>query len=90
MMRAVIMAGGKGTRLLPYTTVLPKPLMPVGNEPILDIVIRQLKANGFADITIAIGYLGELIMAYCGGGERYQLKLSYSREEEPLGTSGVP
>jgi NDP-sugar pyrophosphorylase family protein len=86
--KAVILAGGKGTRLLPYTVVLPKPLMPIADVPILDVVIRQLKAHGFRDITISVGYLGELIMAYCRDGERYQLQLCYSTEEEPLGTAG--
>jgi NDP-sugar pyrophosphorylase family protein len=86
--KAVILAGGKGTRLLPYTVVLPKPLMPIADVPILDVVIRQLKAHGFRDITISVGYLAELIMAYCRNGERYQLQLRYSTEEEPLGTAG--
>jgi NDP-sugar pyrophosphorylase family protein len=86
--KAVILAGGKGTRLLPYTVVLPKPLMPIADVPILDVVIRQLKAHGFRDITISVGYLAELIMAYCRNGERYQLQLCYSTEEEPLGTAG--
>jgi NDP-sugar pyrophosphorylase family protein len=86
--KAVILAGGKGTRLQPYTVVLPKPLMPIADVPILDVVIRQLKAHGFRDITISVGYLAELIMAYCRDGERYQLQLCYSTEEEPLGTAG--
>jgi NDP-sugar pyrophosphorylase family protein len=59
-MRAVILAGGKGTRLAPYTTVLPKPLMPIGEMPILEIVIRQLQKKGFDDITLATGYLAVL------------------------------
>lgn len=87
-MRAIILAGGKGARLVPYTTVLPKPLMPISDVPILDVVIRQLEAHGFSEITIAIGYLGELIMAYCRDGERYRIKLSFSKEEKPLGTAG--
>ena len=87
-MKAVVLAGGKGTRLAPYTTILPKPLMPIGDMPILEIVIRQLAHHGFDDITLAVGYLAELLMAYCGDGTRYGLKLSYSREETPLGTAG--
>jgi NDP-sugar pyrophosphorylase family protein len=87
-MKAVILAGGRGTRLAPYTTILPKPLMPIGDRPILDIVIRQLKGYGFTDITLAVGYLAELLMAYFGTGERFGVKISYSREEEPLGTAG--
>ncbi len=87
-MRAVILAGGKGTRLAPYTTVLPKPLMPIGDMPILEIVIRQLEKHGFNDLTLAVGYLAELLMAYCGDGSKFNVKLNYSREEQPLGTAG--
>ena len=87
-MRAVILAGGKGTRLAPYTTILPKPLMPIGNMPILEIVIRQLARYGFNDLTLAVGHLAELIMSYCGDGSKYGVKITYSREDEPLGTAG--
>ncbi len=87
-MRAVILAGGKGTRLAPYTAVLPKPLMPIGEMPILEIVIRQLAYHHIQDITLAVGYLAELLMAYCGDGSRFGVKLDYSREEQPLGTAG--
>jgi NDP-mannose synthase len=87
-MKAIVLAGGKGTRLAPYTTVLPKPLMPIGDMPILDIVLRQLVSAGFDEITLAVGYLAELLMAYCGDGARYGVKLTYSREDSPLGTAG--
>ena len=87
-MRAVILAGGKGTRLAPYTTVLPKPLMPVGEMPILEIVMRQLVHHGFDDQTLAVGYLAELLMAYCGDGSKFGAALEYSREGQPLGTAG--
>lgn len=87
-MQAVILAGGKGRRLRPYTTVLPKPLMPLGDMPIIEVVLRQLAASGFDQVTIAVGYLAELLMAYCGDGSKFGLALRYSREEEPLGTAG--
>jgi NDP-sugar pyrophosphorylase family protein len=87
-MKAVILAGGKGTRLAPYTTVLPKPLMPIGDMPILEIVLRQLAHYGFDDISLAVGYLAELLMAYCGDGGKFGLKIAYSREQQPLGTAG--
>lgn len=87
-MKAVVLAGGRGARLAPYTTVLPKPLMPLGDKPILEIVIRQLALHGFRDISLAVGYLGELIMAFCGDGSRFGVNLSYSRESTPLGTAG--
>jgi len=87
-MKAIILAGGKGTRLAPYTTVLPKPLMPVGDMSILEVVLRQLCYYGFKDVTLAVGYLSELIMAYCGDGSKFGLTISYSKEEVPLGTAG--
>jgi NDP-sugar pyrophosphorylase family protein len=89
MKRAVILAGGEGTRLRPYTTVLPKPLMPIGDRPVLDIVVRQLKAHGFERITMATGYLAELIEAFFRDGESYGIAIDYYREREPLGTVGA-
>jgi NDP-sugar pyrophosphorylase family protein len=89
MPRAVVLAGGEGTRLRPYTTVFPKPLMPVGDRPILDIVVRQLKAAGFDRITMATGYLAELIEVFFRNGENYGIPIDYFREQEPLGTVGA-
>ena len=87
--RAVILAGGLGMRLRPYTTVLPKPLMPVGDRPILDVIIRQLKHQGFDRLTIVTGHLAELIEAFFGSGDRHGIPIDYFREDEPLGTVGA-
>lgn len=87
-MKAVVLAGGKGTRLAPYTTVLPKPLMPVGDMPILEIIIRQLRKHGVTDIVVCVGYLGSLLEAYFGNGGRLGVSIRYSYETEPLGTAG--
>lgn len=87
-MQAVILAGGQGKRLAPYTTVLPKPMMPLGEAPVLEVLIRQLKARGFTDFVLAVGYLHGLIRAYFGNGEQFGVSIRYSLEEEPLGTAG--
>jgi len=87
-MKALILAGGMGRRLAPYTTILPKPLMPIGDAPILEVIIRQLKRAGFDDITIAVGHLAQLLMAYFGDGSKWDVKICYSHEEQPLGTAG--
>jgi NDP-sugar pyrophosphorylase family protein len=87
-MQAIILAGGKGRRLLPYTTVLPKPLMPIGDYSILEVILRQLKHAGFNNITISTGYLHELIYAYIASNKSLDLKISYAHEEKPLGTIG--
>ncbi len=86
-MQAVILAGGKGTRLRPYTTVLPKPLMPIGDYPILEIVIRQLRQHNFGNVVMAVGHLKELIQAFFDHGARWGIDISYSFESEPLGTA---
>ncbi len=88
-MRAVILAGGKGTRLKPYTTFIPKPLVPIGGEvPILEIVLRQLARAGFNHVTLAVNHLSNLIMAYFGDGSRWGIKIDYSLEDRPLSTIG--
>ncbi|UQX04224.1 sugar phosphate nucleotidyltransferase [Streptomyces sp. RerS4] len=88
-MYAVILAGGKGVRLRPYTTALPKPLVPIGDQhAILEIVLRQLSRAGFTRCTIAIGHLGEIIRAYVGDGSQWGMSVDYATEESPLGTIG--
>lgn len=86
--RAIVLAGGRGTRLAPYTTVLPKPLMPIGDMPILEILLRQLRRAGIRDITLAVGHLAALLEAYFGDGSRFGVSLDYSYEDEPAGTAG--
>ncbi len=87
-MKAVVLAGGKGRRLEPYTTLLPKPLMPVGEFPVLEILIRQLKRYGFDKIYLAVGHLAGLIEAYFQGGKKWGVEIEYSIEQESLGTVG--
>ena len=87
-MKAVILAGGKGSRLAPYTTVLPKPLMPIVDMPILEIVLKQLKSCGFTEIVIAVGHLAALIKAYFGDGSGLGIRIDYILEVAPLGTAG--
>ncbi len=86
--RVVILAGGKGTRLKPYTTVFPKPLMPIGETPILEVVLRQLKHFGFRKVTLSVNHLADLIKTFFGEGEKLGLELSYCMEDKPLGTAG--
>ncbi len=87
-MKAVVLAGGKGTRLKPYTRILPKPLMPIGDMPILEILLHQMKNAGISEVILTVGYLAELLRAYFQGGERYGIRINYSIEEVPLGTAG--
>jgi NDP-sugar pyrophosphorylase family protein len=87
-MKVVILAGGKGARLKPYTTVFPKPLMPIGDKPILEIIIRQLESQGLNDIIITVGHLGELIVNFFGDGSKFGVNIKYSKEDQPLGTAG--
>ena len=87
-MQAIILAGGKGTRLKPFTTNIPKPLIPIGDLPILEVVLRQLKTSGFKDVIITVNHLAELIMAFFSDGAKLGLNIKYSLEEKPLGTAG--
>jgi NDP-sugar pyrophosphorylase family protein len=86
--RAVILAGGKGTRLKPYTISLPKPLVPIGETPILEIIIKQLVNFGFTHITITLNHFADIIKAYFGDGEKFGIKIDYSLEVTPLSTMG--
>jgi NDP-sugar pyrophosphorylase family protein len=87
-MKAVILAGGKGTRLGPYTKILPKPLVPIGDMPILEVLLRQLKRSGVDEVVITVGYLAGILQAFFGDGSRLGLRITYSVEELPLGTAG--
>jgi len=87
-MKAVILAGGLGTRLRPFTEIIPKPLLPVGEKSVLEIQIEHLKENGFTDIIFATNYKSEYIENFFGDGSRYGVNLKISKEEKPLGTVG--
>lgn len=86
--RAIILAGGKGTRLKPYTISLPKPLVPIGDIPILEIIILQLKKYGFDHITITVNHMADIIKAFCGNGSKWDIKIDYSLEQKALSTMG--
>jgi NDP-mannose synthase len=88
MTDVVVLAGGRGTRLAPYTTVLPKPLMPVGDMPVLEILLRRLASAELRMVHLAVGHLAELIEAFFGDGARFGVELRYWRELDPLGTAG--
>lgn len=87
-MRALILAGGKGSRLRPFTFSIPKPLVPIGELPIIEILIRQLRTQGFDHITISVGHLASLIQAFCGDGSNWGVSIDYLFEDNPLGTAG--
>lgn len=87
-MKAVVLAGGKGARLAPYTKILPKPLMPIDDMPILEVLLRQMKHAGITDVTLTVGHLSELLKAFFQDGHQWGLNIDYSYEEKPLGTAG--
>jgi NDP-sugar pyrophosphorylase family protein len=87
-MVAVIQAGGKGVRLRPYTMLLPKPLMPVGDLPVIELIIKWLRRWGVTKTYITLGYLSHLIRALCGDGKQWDMQIKYNQEPEPLGTIG--
>lgn len=86
--QAVVLAGGKGVRLRPYTMVLPKPLLPVADRPIIELLIRQLARAGVEEVIVTVGYLGRLIEAYLQDGQHLGVRVRYSNEDQPLGTAG--
>lgn len=88
-MKAVIMAGGTGTRLRPFTYVVPKPLLPVGKKPILEIILEQLAKFGFTDVIVTVEYKADLIKSYFGDGAKFGVKLTYFKEPYRLGTAGA-
>ncbi len=88
-MRAVILAGGLGTRLRPLTFSIPKPLLPVGEHPILELIVKRLVEFGFEEFVFSVGYRAEFIEAYFGDGTRFGTRIHYLREEEPTGTAGA-
>lgn len=87
-MKAVVLAGGKGARLAPYTKILPKPLMPIGDMPILEVLIHQMRIAGITDVILTVGHLSELLHAFFNNGTRFGVHISYSLEDKPLGTAG--
>lgn len=87
-MKAIVLAGGKGTRLAPYTRILPKPLMPIGDMPILEVLLRQMKQAGIGEVVLTVGHLSHLLQTFFQDGSEWGLHISYSHEAAPLGTAG--
>ena len=87
-MKAVVLAGGKGTRLAPYTYILPKPMMPIGDHAILEVLLGQISRAGIKEVTLAVGHLAGLMESYFKDGSQYDLKIAYAHETKPLGTAG--
>ena len=88
-MQAVIQSGGQGTRLRPYTMILPKPLMPIRSQPVLELLLKWLRRNGTDEVYVTTGYLGHLIRTVCGDGRQWGLRIHYTQEVEPMGTIGA-
>jgi NDP-sugar pyrophosphorylase family protein len=86
--KAVVQSGGRGTRLKPYTMILPKPLMPIGSRPVLELLLKWLRRNGTQEVYVTTGYLGHLIRSFCGDGRQWDMRIEYTEEREPLGTVG--
>lgn len=87
-MKAIVLAGGKGRRLAPYTRIFPKPLMPIGDKPILEIMLRQMKRAGINEVVLTVGHLADMMRLFFQDGDRLGMNIKYSYEERPLGTSG--
>lgn len=87
-MKAIVLAGGKGARLAPYTRILPKPLMPIGDMPILEVLLRQMKRAGIEDVVLTVGHLAQLLRTFFLDGSQWGVNITYSHEQEPLGTAG--
>lgn len=87
-MKAIVLAGGKGSRLAPYTRILPKPLMPISGMPILEVILLRLKAAGIRDVVLTVGHMAGLLRAFFGDGSQFGICITYSYEEYPLGTAG--
>ncbi len=87
-MKAVVLAGGKGTRLAPYTRIIPKPMMPIGDKAILEIMLHQMRRAGITDVILTVGHLAGLMRAFFQDGSHLGLNICYSIEENPLGTAG--
>ena len=88
-MKALILVGGKGTRLKPYTNIIPKPLLPVGEKPILEIILMQLKNSGVDEVVLAVGHMSQLFESFFGDGSRLGIKITYTFEDKPVGTAGA-
>jgi len=88
-MHAVILAGGLGTRLRPFSVTIPKPLLPLGDKPIIDIILTQLSYRKFTRVTVLLGHMSSLFQAFLGDGSKWGLSLEYVVEEVPLGTAGA-